>query len=220
MICRNYQNKLVIMNFYESFFLFVVVVICSFLPTSNGYFTTIDAHAEECFFDKVTAGTKMSLMFEVAEGGFLDIDVKITGPDGKEIYKGERESNGKYTFAAHIDGVYQYCFSNQMSTMTPKVVMFTMEIGDAPKAGTGVDADADAHHNKLEEMVNELSTALTQVKHEQDYMAVRERVHRSINESTNSRVVLWSFFEALVLVAMTLGQIYYLKQFFEVRRVV
>merc|ERR1712168_1563487 len=69
-------------------------------------------------------------------------------------------------------------------------------------------------------MVNELSTALTQVKHEQDYMAVRERVHRSINESTNSRVVLWSFFEALVLVAMTLGQIYYLKQFFEVRRVV
>merc|ERR1712168_394403 len=107
-------------------------------------------------------------MFEVAEGGFLDIDVKINGPDGKEIYKGERESNGKYTFAAHIDGVYQYCFSNHMSTM---------EIGDAPKAGPGADADADAHHNKLEEMVNELSTALTQVKHEQDYMAVRERVH-------------------------------------------
>jgi len=43
----------------------------------------VDAHAEECFFDKVKTGTKMGLMFEVAEGGFLDIDVRIEGPDGK-----------------------------------------------------------------------------------------------------------------------------------------
>ena len=58
------------------------------------------------------------------------------------------------------------------------------------------------------------------MKHEQDYMNVRDKIHRTINESTNSRVVLWSFFEALVLVSMTIGQVYYLKRFFEVRRVV
>merc|ERR1712149_115299 len=78
----------------------------------------------------------------------------------------------------------------------------------------------EASHNKLEDMIKELSTALTGVKHEQEYMQVRDRIHRAINENTNSRVVMWSFFEALVLVAMTLGQIYYLKRFFEVRRVV
>ena len=74
----------------------------------------VDAHAEECFFDKVKQGTKMGLMFEVAEGGFLDIDVRIEGPDGRTVHSGERESNGKYTFAAHMEGVYKYCFSNKV----------------------------------------------------------------------------------------------------------
>lgn len=63
----------------------------------------------------------LGLVFEIAEGGFLDIDVKILDPAGNIIYQGERESSGKYTFAAHTEGKYSYCFSNKMSTMTPKV---------------------------------------------------------------------------------------------------
>lgn len=64
------------------------------------------------------------LVFEIAEGGFLDIDVKIMDPAGNIIYQGERESSGKFTFAAHTEGKYTYCFSNKMSTMTPKVDIF------------------------------------------------------------------------------------------------
>lgn len=102
--------------------------------------------------------------------------------------------------------------------MTPKIVMFSIDVGDSPKSDSP-ESDEE-HQDKLEEMINELSVAMTGVKHEQEYMEVRERIHRSINDNTNSRVVLWAFFESLVLVAMTLGQIYYLKRFFEVRRVV
>ena len=66
---------------------------------------------------------------------------QIYGPDGKVLHSGERESNGKYTFAAHMDGMYKYCFSNKMSTMTPKTVMFSMDIGDKPKGGENMESD-------------------------------------------------------------------------------
>lgn len=57
--------------------------LCSFFcfawlfQRASGYFVNVDAHAEECFFDRVSSGMKMSLTFEVVEGGFLDIDVKV-----------------------------------------------------------------------------------------------------------------------------------------------
>jgi len=162
-------------------------------------------------------------MFEVAEGGFLDIDVTIKGPEDNTLHTVERESSGKFNFNAKDKGVYSFCFSNKMSTVTPKIVMFTIEktenLGSNGGNAEGADGDEE-HHSKLEDMTQELSVAMTGVKHEQEYMEVRERIHRAINDNTNSRVVLWAFFESLVLVAMTLGQVYYLKRFFEVKRVV
>ncbi|XP_029168529.1 transmembrane emp24 domain-containing protein 2-like [Nylanderia fulva] len=204
--------------------LILYVFLVVFIAYARSYFITVDAHAEECFFDKVEFGTKMGLTFEIAEGGFLDIDVKIVGPDGRMIYQGERESSGKYTFAAHTTGVYTYCFSNQKSTMTPKVVMFNMDIDENRKQNdenaVGEGQDGDSNHGKLDDMIKDLSTSLWGVKNEQEYMQVRDRNHRAINESTNFRVVVWAFFEAMVLVCVTIGQIFYLKRFFEVRRIV
>ncbi|XP_013146064.1 PREDICTED: transmembrane emp24 domain-containing protein 2 [Papilio polytes] len=203
---------------YRSLLIYSVVII-TLLNRTNGYTITVDAHAEECFYENVEADTKMGLTFEIAEGGFLDIDITITGPDGAVIHRGERESSGIYTFSAPTSGRYTYCFSNKMSTMTPKVVMFNLEIGEAPHKSAG-ENDEEANHNNLENMIKELAATLKTVKNEQEYMQVRDRIHRAINESTNSRVVMWSIFEASVLLVMTLGQVYYLKRFFEVQRVV
>jgi len=48
-----------------------------FVSNVSGYFVNVDAHAQECFFDKASSGMKMGLTFEVVEGGFLDIDVTV-----------------------------------------------------------------------------------------------------------------------------------------------
>ena len=62
----------------------------------------VDAHAEECFFDKVKQGTKMSLMFEVAEGGFLDIDVRIEGKNLATTSPWKTKNKGKVNIFDNI----------------------------------------------------------------------------------------------------------------------
>lgn len=50
--------------------------------------------------------------------------------------------------------------------------MFNMEIGEAPKGTPGAVNEGEAGHSKLESMIKELSSTLSGVKHEQEYMQV------------------------------------------------
>lgn len=65
-------------------------------------------------------------------------------------------------------------------------------------------------------LVRKLSEALTQVKDEQSYIVVRERVHRNTAESTNGRVKWWSMFQLMVVIGEGVFQVWWLKRFFEV----
>lgn len=72
----------------------------------------------------------------------------------------------------------------------------------------------------LEKELQHLKTGLRGIKDDQEYIVVRERSHRNTAESSNSRVVWWSLFQTGMLVATCAFQVFYLKQFFEVKRVV
>ncbi|KAA0194777.1 Transmembrane emp24 domain trafficking protein 2 [Fasciolopsis buskii] len=194
-----------LMNFY-----LLISVSCAF-------YIDIEPNNEECFFDRVERGQKLTLHYEVAEGGFLDIDTQIFGPDGEKIYSEIKKSNGRPSFIVQKEGIVKYCFGNKMSSLTPKVVLFELEVEeDHLKA----KAEDDEQYKKLVDMFNELSHSIESVKLEMEYVTVRTNIHWDINQNTNFRVVVWAAFEALLIVAMSIGQVFYLKRFFEVRRLV
>jgi len=72
----------------------------------------------------------------------------------------------------------------------------------------------------IEREIRTLAHGLTSVKDEQEYIVIRERTHRNTAESTNARVKWWSILQTAVLFSVVAWQVYYLKSFFEVKRVI
>jgi type VI protein secretion system component VasF len=63
----------------------------------------------------------------------------------------------------------------------------------------------------VEREIRSLSNGLAAVKDEQEYIVVREKIHRNTAESTNTRVKWWSILQAVVLFVVVAWQVIYLK---------
>lgn len=52
----------------------------------------------------------------------------MTGPEEKIVLEGEKERQGDFVFTAQRAGDYKFCFNNEMSTYSDKVVDFEIAV--------------------------------------------------------------------------------------------
>ncbi|KAF3927463.1 hypothetical protein ABW21_db0208633 [Orbilia brochopaga] len=175
-------------------------------------------HSRECFHEVLHKDDKMTVTFQVGDrefggAGNLEIDFWVQDPSGALRINEPHASVGDHSFTAHEDGKYTYCFSNEGSSVSSKEVSFNVH-------GIVYVAEEEHPSDPLEREVRTLGELLSQVKDEQEYIVLRERVHRNTAESTNDRIKWWSIFQLFVLVGNCVFQVFYLKRFFEIKRVV
>jgi hypothetical protein len=136
-------------------------------------------------------------------------------------------STGDFSFTALHDGKYIYCFSNEHWSASSKEVSFNVHgivyVPEAEAPSDPLEQEGESLPCLLLELpgannssVRHLSELLAQVKDEQSYIVVRERIHRNTAESTNARVKWWSIFQMGVLIGEGIFQVWWLKRFFEV----
>merc|ERR1719229_2074007 len=76
------------------------------------------------------------------------------------------------------------------------------------------------HTDQFQDLVYQLWAKTEDISEQQQFAITREEVHRETAESTNSRVVWWTLFEALALVSLAGFQVYYLRSYFEVKHII
>ncbi|EED24188.1 endosomal cargo receptor (P24), putative [Talaromyces stipitatus ATCC 10500] len=196
----------------------VLVTMLGWIGAATAHNIQLKAHSRECFHEKLHKDDKMTVTFQVGDrefggSGNLEIDFWVEDPAGNRQYYKNSVSSEDYSFTAQRDGKFTYCFSNEAWTSNSKEVSFNVH-------GIVYVPESELEQHPLEVEVRRLSESLSQVRDEQSYIVVRERVHRNTAESTNARVKWWSIFQLAFLIGEGIFQVWWLKRFFEVKRVV
>lgn len=102
---------------------------------------------------------------QVQSGGSFDIDFDIKDPNGKLLLEAERERQGDYVLTANTAGEYAFCFENDMSTLTEKLVDFDIMVESDPRREAPAKPGQIAEQTSaLEESVFRLNGMLMNIK--------------------------------------------------------
>ena len=131
-------------------------------------------------------------------------------------------------FELYGSGKYELCFQNGRignDDFYAPTDGFKREIGFSIRVtppsrsmDNGMAGPEDRLNAHLLEMSHKLMDGMHNVLDHQEYMRERENRHSKLADATFSRVVQWTVLEAVVLALISLGQVLYLKKFFEQRR--
>ncbi|KAF9268175.1 hypothetical protein L218DRAFT_892986 [Marasmius fiardii PR-910] len=197
------------------FLSFILLYLCS-LARGSALTTAISANERLCFYADVDkAGEKIGFYFAVQSGGSFDIDFDVRDPNAKLILDGNRERQGDYVLTANIAGEYAFCFENDMSSFTEKLVDFDIMVESEPRReAPAKQGQISDHTSALEESIFRLNGMLMSIKRDQKYFHTRENRGFSIVKSTQSRLFWYAVVESITIVGMAVFQVYVLQTFF------
>jgi hypothetical protein len=135
-------------------------------------------------------------------------------PKGRILFSGEKERQGDFVFNGNDVGEYSFCFSNTMSTFAEKVVDFEIiQEGERAQHPSGRDGSMSIEDSTLDSMYR-ISGGLSKISRLQKYFKVREARNFDTVSSTENRVFYFSVFESMLMVGMSLLQVYIVRTFF------
>ena len=117
-----------------------------FFPKNEDHFLCVDLGTPCPHYEN--NDVVMFFFLQVISGGNYDVDVILYDESGKTLYTVQKKQYDSYSFTAQTEGVYKFCFSNEFSTFSHKVVYFDFQAGDE----TPLTKDMGAHHTALTQM--------------------------------------------------------------------
>eukprot|EP01083_Nonionella_stella_P032214 88186_1 len=187
-----------------------------FLPSSvKAIGISVGTGNPRCISEDLDAQQSIEANYEVVQKGGI-VFATVRSPSGDWVYK-QRAATDLIKFTAKENGEHQFCFMGQGPNGAQLEVDVQINSGLSHKK-----YDELATKENLEPIEAELrmlEDTIGSIFDEMLLLRDREEVMRKTNESTNSRVLWFGVASMCVLVSLSTWQIYYLRRFFQKKKI-
>jgi hypothetical protein len=142
--------------------------------------------------------------------------LQITGPAGEAEHAANDIISGSFGFTAGDAGSHKVCFISRSGQQHRIDFDFFSGVG----AKDYSDVATKEHLKPLELELRKLEDRVDNIHNEMMYQREREEQHRNTNESTNSRVVGYSFLTMGIVFTVSVTQAVYLYSYLKKKKIV
>eukprot|EP00768_Dysnectes_brevis_P000518 gnl/Dysnectes_brevis/1113_a1244_4589.p1 GENE.gnl/Dysnectes_brevis/1113_a1244_4589~~gnl/Dysnectes_brevis/1113_a1244_4589.p1 ORF type:complete len:192 (+),score=35.19 gnl/Dysnectes_brevis/1113_a1244_4589:36-611(+) len=186
--------------------LIFILALCSLAFSVT---VSVPGHRELCFYETYEQNTTVSGSFHVTEGGNLKISARVTAPSTTVLYTIQDRSDGRFSFSTAEAGEYEICLDNRRSSTSRKTILHFM----AEFSEETVFSD-----NPVEAEIYDIAHKLDDVRREQRLLQQWEQRLTNTLESTKSRVRLVSVLKTLLVVGISVAQMWLMAKAFSKRK--
>ncbi|KAL9351003.1 hypothetical protein Peur_058258 [Populus x canadensis] len=199
------------------------VLICSsnLFTVSQGVWLNLPPTGTKCVSEEIHNNVVVLSDYVVVSDDHSHIptiSVKVTSPYGNTLHQTENATHGQFAFTTHEAGNYLACFWVDGHVQGDVSVNIDWKTGIAAK-----DWDSVARKEKIEGVeleLRKLEGAVEAIHENLLYLKTREAEMRSVSETTNTRIALFSVMSLGVCIAVSALQVWHLKHYFQKKKLI
>ncbi|VDK45211.1 unnamed protein product [Taenia asiatica] len=174
----------------------------------------------KCIHDEMDKDEIVVGNYEITDGPTSKVSIEVKDSKRHTFFQKSEATSGKFTFSSEVEDSFDVCFHcvGASGIVDTREVFIDIKQGDEAK---NFDAIAQAKDLKPVEVELKKIEYLTD-SIVRDFVDMHKRADamRDINASTHSRVLYFSMFSILCLIALAVWQVLYLRSYFKSKKLI
>uniref|UniRef100_A0A7S3D8Z3 GOLD domain-containing protein n=1 Tax=Palpitomonas bilix TaxID=652834 RepID=A0A7S3D8Z3_9EUKA len=200
----------------------LLVAAAIFFSHASAMYILANPRESNCVYEDHSLDTLVKGEFKsTKEPAGVMLSIEVLSPSGHKMYSKKDVQTGKFSYTTVEEGTHSICFITStkhpvVGTTQKKRIYFTIAAGAA--ANDYKELAKVEHLDPVAVELRRMEDSLAELLNDVTEMKVREMRHRDTNESTNTRVVVFSLFSMSVMIGVGVWQVMYLKSYFKAKK--